>query len=40
MDINTKSNEEILAAVFIPEHIYEKMCMMLECDDITLMGIS
>tara|TARA_R100001244_G_C5103902_1_gene119500 strand:+ start:252 stop:374 length:123 start_codon:yes stop_codon:yes gene_type:complete len=40
MDINTKLNEDILDAVFIPEHIYEKMCMILECDNITTMGFS
>ena len=26
--------------VFIPEHIYEKMCYYLDCDDIQTMGIS
>ena len=39
MNIDTKS-EEFHDAIFIPEHIYEKICMFLECDDIGIMGVS
>tara|TARA_Y100000592_G_scaffold97099_1_gene167036 strand:- start:707 stop:811 length:105 start_codon:yes stop_codon:yes gene_type:complete len=32
--------KEYIEAVYIPESVYEKMCCYLDCDDITLMGVS